>query len=153
MRRIALAVALIAIMCAVSYVQRDAEAQAPAPVATSCPGQTAPAPIATGVYTQKPVPEIMINGAPAPGAIWKAGDRAYWHCHTGGQEDAELSAGHEAALLVDLSVFCEMVLVTHRFFSFSRRPEGLRLHLGSRKTTGISCSSSLRRSSGIRFSR
>ena len=27
----------------------------------------------------------MINGQPAPGAIWKAGDRAYWHCHTGGQ--------------------------------------------------------------------
>ena len=28
---------------------------------------------------------VVINGQPAPGAIWKAGDRAYWHCHTGGQ--------------------------------------------------------------------
>jgi len=85
MRRITLAVGLSAMMFAVSYVQRDADAQTPPPAAPSCPGQTAPAPIATGVYTQKAVPEIMINGAPAPGAIWKAGDRAYWHCHTGGQ--------------------------------------------------------------------
>jgi hypothetical protein len=40
---------------------------------------------ATGVYTQKPVEEIMINGKPAPGAIWSAGMRSYWHCHAGGQ--------------------------------------------------------------------
>jgi hypothetical protein len=33
----------------------------------------------------KPVPEIPINGAPAPGAIWQPGMRSYWHCHAGGQ--------------------------------------------------------------------
>ena len=39
----------------------------------------------TGVYTQKPVADMIINGQPAPGAIWQPGMRAYWHCHTGGQ--------------------------------------------------------------------
>jgi hypothetical protein len=78
---------MVAVMVAVSmssgYAQRDN--QAPPVAASSCPGQPAPSPLATGVYTQKPVPEIVINGQPAPGAIWKAGDRAFWHCHTGGQ--------------------------------------------------------------------
>ena len=66
--------------------QRDAQAQAPPPpaVAGACPGQ-AMAVQATGVYTQKPVPEIVINGQPAPGAIWQPGMRSYWHCHAGGQ--------------------------------------------------------------------
>ena len=82
---------MIGILCAVSYAQRDGQtspASLAAPASSgsaTCPGMPAPAPIATGVYTQKAVPEIVINGAPAPGAIWKAGDRAYWHCHTGGQ--------------------------------------------------------------------
>jgi mannose-6-phosphate isomerase-like protein (cupin superfamily) len=40
---------------------------------------------ATGVYQMKTVPEIMINGQPAPGAIWQPGMRSYWHCHAGGQ--------------------------------------------------------------------
>ncbi|HUK35476.1 MAG TPA: hypothetical protein VLV86_16280 [Vicinamibacterales bacterium] len=74
---------LLLVLFATAYAQRDA--QAPAPATASCPGQPAPAPIATGVYTQKPVPDIVINGQAAPGAIWKAGDRSYWHCHTGGQ--------------------------------------------------------------------
>jgi len=89
MRRILLPVVLLFALFATAYAQRDAQppaqAAATAQPSTTCPGQPAPAPIATGVYTAKPVPEIVINGQPAPGAIWKAGDRAYWHCHTGGQ--------------------------------------------------------------------
>jgi hypothetical protein len=84
MSRVLLAVLMTATLCAVSYAQRDSQAPA-APTASACPGQPAPAPLATGVYTPKPVPDIVINGQPAPGAIWKAGDRSYWHCHTGGQ--------------------------------------------------------------------
>jgi hypothetical protein len=85
--RLLLPVALLLVLFATAYAQRDTQAPsaAAAPAATTCPGQPAPAPIATGVYTQKPVPDIVINGQPAPGAIWKAGDRSYWHCHTGGQ--------------------------------------------------------------------
>ena len=49
-----------------------------------CPGQPM-AVQATGVYTPKPVPDITINGQPAPGAIWEPGMRSYWHCHAGGQ--------------------------------------------------------------------
>ena len=68
------------------YAQRGAQAQAPSPPAAAgaCPGQ-AMAVQATGVYTQKPVPEIVINGQPGPGAIWQPGMRSYWHCHAGGQ--------------------------------------------------------------------
>lgn len=69
------------------YAQRDAQAQAQVPAAAAagaCPGQ-AMAVQATGVYTQKPVPEIVINGQPAPGAIWQPGMRSFWHCHAGGQ--------------------------------------------------------------------
>ena len=72
-----------------SYSQRPTRsvtAQAPvAPATASCPGQAMPVQLATGIYTAKPVPDIVINGQPAPGAIWKPGERAYWHCHTGGQ--------------------------------------------------------------------
>lgn len=49
-----------------------------------CPGQPMPVQ-ATGVYQPKPVPEILINKEPAPGAIWQSGMRSYWHCHAGGQ--------------------------------------------------------------------
>src|SRR5688500_1102122 len=68
------------------YAQRGAQAQAtpPAAAAGACPGQ-AMGVQATGVYTQKPVPDIVINGQPAPGAIWQPGMRSYWHCHAGGQ--------------------------------------------------------------------
>jgi hypothetical protein len=55
-----------------------------APGTGACPGQPMTVQ-ATGVYTQKPVPEIVINGQPAPGAIWQPGMRSYWHCHSGGQ--------------------------------------------------------------------
>ncbi len=85
MQRITLVAIMIAILCAVSYAQRDSQAPAPAPATATCPGMPATAPLATGVYTAKPVPDITINGQPAPGAIWKAGDRSFWHCHTGGQ--------------------------------------------------------------------
>jgi hypothetical protein len=76
---------LIVLSRSTGYAQRGAPAQAgqpPAPAA--CPGQ----PIgiqATGVYTPMPVPDIVINGKPAPGAIWQPGMRSYWHCHAGGQ--------------------------------------------------------------------
>ena len=87
MTRVLFALGMAATMFAVSmssgYAQRDG--QLPPAAGASCPGQPAPAPLATGVYTQKPVPEIVINGQPAPGAIWKAGDRSFWHCHSGGQ--------------------------------------------------------------------
>jgi hypothetical protein len=65
--------------------QQGAQAQTTQqPAGGACPGQ----PIglqATGVYTPKPVPDIVINGQPAPGAIWQPGMRSYWHCHPGGQ--------------------------------------------------------------------
>jgi hypothetical protein len=56
----------------------------PQSAAGACPGQPM-AVQATGVYTPKPVPDIVINGQPAPGAIWQPGMRSYWHCHAGGQ--------------------------------------------------------------------
>ena len=87
MTRVLLVFGMAATMFAVSmsngYAQRDS--QSPPAAASSCPGQPGPAPLATGVYTKKPVAEIVINGQPAPGAIWKAGDRAFWHCHSIGQ--------------------------------------------------------------------
>lgn len=65
--------------------QRGAQEQATQqPSAGGCPGQ-AMGVQATGVYTPKPVPDIVINGKPAPGAIWQPGMRSYWHCHAGGQ--------------------------------------------------------------------
>jgi hypothetical protein len=87
--RVLLPVALLLVLFLVSRTTTDAQAQAQAPAAAppganACPGQPM-AVQATGVYTPKPVPEIVINGQPAPGAIWSAGMRSYWHCHAGGQ--------------------------------------------------------------------
>jgi Cupin domain len=84
---------LVILFFASEYAQQVAQAQAaqaPAaqaaqpPGANACPGQPMSVQ-ATGVYTPKPVPEIVINGQPAPGAIWSPGMRSYWHCHAGGQ--------------------------------------------------------------------
>lgn len=83
MRRLLLASALLLVLFATTYAQRDGAP--PPPAGTTCPGQQMPVQQATGTYTPKPVPDIVINGQPAPGAFWKAGERAYWHCHTGGQ--------------------------------------------------------------------
>lgn len=67
------------------YAQRGAAPPAAAAGApAACPGEPMSVQ-ATGVYTQKPVPEIVINGQPGPGAIWQPGMRSFWHCHTGGQ--------------------------------------------------------------------
>ena len=94
--RILLPVSLLFVLFLVTrstgYAARAAPAQ-PAPQTPAvppspgapCPGQTQPSVLATGAYTMKPVPEIPINGAPAPGAIWQPGMRSYWHCHAGGQ--------------------------------------------------------------------
>ena len=89
--RLLLPVVLLLVMFVVSmstgYAEPDAQAQAAQaapPGAGACPGQPM-AVQATGVYTPKPVPEIVINGQPAPGAIWQPGMRSYWHCHAGGQ--------------------------------------------------------------------
>jgi hypothetical protein len=49
-----------------------------------CPGETM-AVQATGVYQNRPVPEVVINGQPWGGAYWEAGMRSFWHCHAGGQ--------------------------------------------------------------------
>jgi hypothetical protein len=90
--RFLLALSFVFLLIVVSTSNGDAQAppqasgqgQAPPSGANACPG--APMSIqATGVYTQKPVPEIVINGQPAPGAIWSPGMRSYWHCHAGGQ--------------------------------------------------------------------
>jgi hypothetical protein len=87
MRRILLPIGLVLVLFATAYAQRDAQppAQAAAAPQGTCPGQMMPVQQATGVYTPKPVPDIIINGQPAPGAIWQPAMRAYWHCHTGGQ--------------------------------------------------------------------
>ena len=89
--RLLLPVVLLLVLFVVSmstgYAEPDAQAQAAQaapPGAGACPGQPM-AVQATGVYTPKPVPEIVINGQPAPGAIWQPGMRSYWHCHAGGQ--------------------------------------------------------------------
>src|SRR5262249_44784215 len=83
--RALLALGMVSVLCAVSYAQRDAQPTA-VPAATGwCPGMQMPVQQATGTYTPRVVPDIMINGQPAPGAFWKAGERAYWHCHTGSQ--------------------------------------------------------------------
>jgi len=82
-----LLVILFLVSKSTGYAARDA-AQAPATQQSApapCPGQTMPSVQATGVYTQKPVTDIVINGQPAPGAIWQPGMRSYWHCHAGGQ--------------------------------------------------------------------
>jgi len=90
--RLLLPVFLLLVLFVVSrstgYAARDAQAQPQAQAAPAgpapCPG--APMPVqATGVYTPKVVPDITINGQPAPGAIWQPGMRSFWHCHAGGQ--------------------------------------------------------------------
>lgn len=76
---------LVVLARSTSYAQRGAGAQPAAELPPNmCPGQ-AMSVQATGVYTPKPVPDITINGQPAPGAIWEPGMRSYWHCHAGGQ--------------------------------------------------------------------
>ena len=90
--RLLFAIFLVVVLLVASqsgYAQRNAQAPSQQPSPTqpaqpACPGQ-AMGVQATGVYTPKPVPDITINGQPAPGAIWQPGMRSYWHCHTGGQ--------------------------------------------------------------------
>ena len=88
--RVLLSIVLLLVWVAAHRAAASARANEQAGAAASsasppCPGRTMPSVQATGVYTMKPVPEIPINGQPAPGAIWQAGMRSYWHCHAGGQ--------------------------------------------------------------------
>jgi hypothetical protein len=86
--RLLLPLSLLLVLGAVSRFTEDAQAQpaqaAAPPAAPACPGEPMPVQ-ATGVYQPKPVPDIVINGQPGPGAIWQPGMRSYWHCHAGGQ--------------------------------------------------------------------
>lgn len=82
--RLLLPVFLLIVLFLVSRSTGYAQRGAQQPAAGACPGQ-AMGVQATGVYTPKPVPDIVINGQPAPGAIWQPGMRSYWHCHAGGQ--------------------------------------------------------------------
>lgn len=85
--RLLLPVALLLVLIGASRYTADAQAQAAQaapPGANACPGQPMTVQ-ATGVYQPKPVPEIVVNGQPGPGAIWQPGMRSYWHCHAGGQ--------------------------------------------------------------------
>jgi hypothetical protein len=82
--RVVVLVSLLLLLFVVSRSVGDAQTPAAPPAAGPCPGQPMPVQ-ATGVYTPKPVPDIVINGQPAPGAIWQPGMRSYWHCHAGGQ--------------------------------------------------------------------
>jgi len=85
MGRMLLPAGLLAVLFLVSRSTGDAQTPAAVPTGpTACPGQPMTVQ-ATGVYTPKPVPDITINGQPAPGAIWEPGMRSYWHCHVGGQ--------------------------------------------------------------------
>ena len=83
---------LIILMLAVRSTDAQGGAQATPQSAATCPGQPM-AVQATGVYTPKPVPDIVINGKPAPGAIWQPGMRSYWHCHGGGGQVLMLHEG------------------------------------------------------------
>lgn len=83
--RVLLPLGLLLMLVIASRSTGNVQAQAPqAAGPKACPGETMPVQ-ATGVYTPKPVPDITVNGQPAPGAIWEAGMRSYWHCHAGGQ--------------------------------------------------------------------
>ena len=82
--RLLFPLSLVLVLFAAAYGQRDAQAQTVPQPTAGCPGQPMGVQ-ATGVYTQKPVEAITINGKPAPGAIWGSGMRSYWHCHAGGQ--------------------------------------------------------------------
>jgi hypothetical protein len=84
-RRLLVLAGLLTALFAVYEPSGDAQTPATPPTGpTTCPGQPMSVQ-ATGVYEQKPVPDITINGKPAPGAIWGPGMRSYWHCHSGGQ--------------------------------------------------------------------
>ena len=84
-RRLLVLGGLLATLLAVYVRSGDAQTPAATPAGpAACPGQPMGVQ-ATGVYQQKPVPDITINGKPAPGAIWEPGMRSYWHCHSGGQ--------------------------------------------------------------------
>jgi hypothetical protein len=88
-----LVVLLVVVARSTGLAQAGAQPQAtPQAAATACPGQPM-AVQATGVYTPKPVPDIVINGQPAPGAIWQPGMRSYWHCHGGGGQIMMLHEG------------------------------------------------------------
>ena len=88
-----LVVLLLVVARSTGLAQAGAQAQTTQqPAATVCPGQPM-AVQATGVYTPKPVPDIVINGQPAPGAIWLPGMRSYWHCHGGGGQIMMLHEG------------------------------------------------------------
>lgn len=80
--------AFLSVMFLVSALgQAQRGAAPPGGAATAnppCPGELMDVQ-ATGTYTPRPVPDITINGQPAPGAIWQPGERSYWHCHAGGQ--------------------------------------------------------------------
>jgi hypothetical protein len=77
---------MLAVSKSTGYAQRGAQPTPPQPSSVnSCPGQQSKEILATGVYTAKPVAEIVINGQPVPGSIWQPGERSYWHCHPGGQ--------------------------------------------------------------------
>jgi hypothetical protein len=87
--RLLLPFVFLVLLIGASRYGADAQAQAPQsaaapPGAGACPGQPMTVQ-ATGVYQPKPVPEIVVNGQPGPGAIWQPGMRSYWHCHAGGQ--------------------------------------------------------------------
>ena len=84
-RRLLVLGGLLTALVAAYEPSGDAQTPAPTPIGpNTCPGQPMGVQ-ATGVYQQKPVPDITINGKPAPGAIWEPGMRSYWHCHSGGQ--------------------------------------------------------------------
>jgi hypothetical protein len=78
---------LVLVWRAPGYAQRGnqaAPAAKPAPPAGGCPGERMGVQ-ATGVYQNRPVEGVVINGKPWGGAYWEAGMRSYWHCHAGGQ--------------------------------------------------------------------
>jgi hypothetical protein len=84
--RLLLPVVTFSILLLVTMSSGDAQTTPPSQAAPgACPGQQMPMVLATGVYMAKPVPDITINGKPAPGAFWEPGMRSYWHCHVGGQ--------------------------------------------------------------------
>ncbi len=89
MSRILLPFTLLLVLFAASmstgYAERGQAQEPQQPANPACPGQAMSAVQATGVYDPRPVPDIVVNGKPGPGAIWQPGMRSYWHCHTGGQ--------------------------------------------------------------------
>ena len=83
--RLLLPPGILLVLVVVSRSTGDAQTPPAAQAAGGgCPGQPMGVQ-ATGTYTARTIPDIVINGQPAPGAFWKAGERSYWHCHAGGQ--------------------------------------------------------------------